>query len=100
MSAKVKNNKVEVEQRIRRGTLKNTRDLVLKWTLITIVVTYVLILVGAPLVAIIYGAFSNGITGFLNMLTDPLAQTALILTLELSAAPNSPRARARVSETP
>lgn len=55
-----------------------------RWVLIGIVCTYVAVLLGAPLVALVVGAFAGGLHAVGRALTDPLLGAALSLTLQIS----------------
>lgn len=55
-----------------------------KWTLITIVVTYVAFLIVTPLAALAYGAFERGIAASISSLNDPDVFTAFWNTLWIS----------------
>lgn len=55
-----------------------------KWTLITIVVAYVVFLIVTPLAALAYGAFERGIEASISSLNDPEVFTAFWNTLWIS----------------
>lgn len=57
---------------------------VMEWTLIAVTMLYAAVLLMGPLLAIVYGSFSEGISAFLQQMTSADAVSALKLTLMLS----------------
>ena len=55
-----------------------------EWALIGVVVLYAAVLLAGPLLAIVWGAFAEGVTVFLEQITSADAVSALKLTLALS----------------
>ncbi len=65
---------------------KTERPSIIEWLLISVVLLYAIGLLIGPLLAITYGAFSEGITVFWQQLTSEEALSALKLTLILSVS--------------
>jgi len=55
----------------------------IEWALIAVAVLYAALLLAGPLLAIVWGAFSEGLTVFVSQITSPDALSALRLTLLL-----------------
>lgn len=64
--------------------LDKNRGKLTKWTLITLVVTYVAFLILTPIIALAFGAFEQGIGAILSSLSEPGVFTAFWNTLWIS----------------
>ncbi|MBB5052582.1 sulfate ABC transporter permease subunit CysW [Afipia massiliensis] len=62
-----------------------TEPFLVRWTLITIAITFLTIFVVLPLVVVFTEAFSKGIGAYLAALSDPEALSAIRLTLTVAA---------------
>ncbi|MES2601081.1 MAG: sulfate ABC transporter permease subunit CysW [Pseudomonadota bacterium] len=61
-----------------------TEPFLVRWTLITIAITFLTIFVVLPLVVVFTEAFSKGISAYLKALSDPEALSAIRLTLTVA----------------